>query len=117
MKTQPITVAPARRDRLLRERIHDPYKTKSKLSEPTVCPVCNAVFKKGRWQWAASWPADSHKEICQACHRIKDGYPAGVLTLTGPFVMLHKTEILNLVHHLEREEKADHPLHRIMKIE
>ena len=41
------------------------------------CPACNAVFKDGRWQWAESWPADAHKETCQACHRTKDNYPAG----------------------------------------
>jgi hypothetical protein len=30
-------------DRLIHERVHDPYKTKSKLRETD--PVCNAVFK------------------------------------------------------------------------
>jgi hypothetical protein len=108
---------PQRKDRLIHERVHDPYKTKHKLPEPTVCPVCNAVFHDGRWQWAESWPVDAPKEMCQACHRTKDNYPAGVVTLTGEFLYAHKAEILNLARHHEKKENTEHPLHRIMKIE
>ena len=60
-----------RMDRLIHERVHDPYKTKSKLPEPTVCPNCYAVFKEGRWQWADSWPINAHRQTCQACHRTR----------------------------------------------
>ena len=107
----------SRKDRLIHEHVHDPYKTKSKPPELSVCPVCNAVFKDGRWQWAESWPVDAHKETCQACHRTKDGYPAGVVNLKGAFVKAHKAELLNLARHHEKNENAEHPLHRIMKIE
>ncbi len=117
MNTHTFTVAPSRRDRLVREHSHDPYKTKSKFPEPTVCPSCNAVYREGRWQWANSWPADSKQALCQACQRIKDGYPAGVVTLRGSFVMRHKAEILNLARNLEALEKMQHPLHRLMKTE
>src|SRR5580765_6633194 len=81
MKSQPETSTPSRRDRLIHERVHDPYKTKHKLPEPSVCPVCKAVFRHGRWQWAESWPMDARQETCQACHRVKDDYPAGVVRL------------------------------------
>lgn len=105
-----------RGDRLIRERVHDPYKTRLKLTEPTVCPQCGAVFHKGRWTWDARLP-DAKEELCQACHRINDKYPAGVLTLGGGFLKGHRTEILNVVHNTETEEKAEHPLHRIMTTE
>jgi hypothetical protein len=108
--------APERGDRLLQERVHDPYKTKLKLPEPSVCPVCSAIFKDGRWQWAESWPADAHKETCQACHRTRDNYPAGVVTLSGAFVRQHKAEMISLVRHHETKAKAEHPLERIMNI-
>jgi NMD protein affecting ribosome stability and mRNA decay len=117
MKTKFPSPTPSRKDRLIHEHVHDPYKTTHKLPEPSVCPVCNAVFMDGRWQWAESWPFDAHKEICQACHRTKDGYPAGVVTLTGAFTQAHKAEILNLARHHEKQENTEHPLHRIMKIE
>ncbi|MEW5792343.1 MAG: BCAM0308 family protein [Pseudomonadota bacterium] len=105
-----------RRDRAIHERVHDPYKTRSKLPEPTVCPQCGAVYHEGRWTWAAR-PPEAHEELCQACHRINDQYPAGILALSGDFVRQHQEEILHLARHEEAQEKAEHPLHRIMNIE
>lgn len=60
---------------------------------------------------------DSPREICQACQRIRDHYPAGVVTVSGDFIKTHKQEVLNLVRHLEQGERARHPLHRIISIE
>jgi NMD protein affecting ribosome stability and mRNA decay len=108
---------PPRRDRLMHEHIHDTYKIRNKLPEPSVCPECRAIYREGRWQWTESWPERIHQEVCPACHRIKDRYPAGILTLTGAFVQKHKTEILDRVRHLEAEGKKQHPLGRIMAIE
>jgi hypothetical protein len=107
----------ARKDRLIHERVHDPYRSRRKPPEPSLCPVCKAVFKDGRWQWLESWPTDSHQEICQACQRVRDNYPAGLLTLSGDFVTTHRPELLGLVRNREQAERAQHPLHRIIKIE
>lgn len=106
-----------RRDRLIQERVHDPYKTLLKLPEPTVCPKCGAVWQAGRWKWAEHKPEGANEELCQACHRINDEYPAGELTLNGKFVTAHKDEIINLVRNTEKAENAEHPLHRIMAVE
>ena len=116
MRTAKAT-SPPRLDRLIHERVHDPYRDQLKPSEPSVCPECNAVFRQGRWQWAESWPVGSQPVLCQACRRIRDDYPAGKVALTGGFVPGHRDEILALVRHLEAEEKSQHPLHRLMKIE
>jgi len=116
MTTKSAAVKERRKDRLIHERVHDPYKAKRKLSEPTVCPECGAIFQNGRWQWATSHPYDAHKEICQACRRIRDHYPAGVVSLKGDFVRQHRVEILNLARHHEILEKELHPLHRIIDI-
>lgn len=107
----------SRKDRLIHERVHDPYKTTRKPSEPSVCPKCNAVFKGGRWQWLESWPTESHKVICQACRRIRDNYPAGVLMLSGDFLKTNAREVLNLARNEEKAERVLHPLHRIIKVE
>ena len=116
MKHQGEIPHPPRRDRLLREHVHDPYKTRLKLPEPTVCPQCGAVFHDGRWRWGPR-PLPAHEELCQACHRINDRYAAGEVTIAGDFALRHKDEILHLARHQEAQEKAEHPLHRIMGIE
>lgn len=116
MKEKDVSRRVPRMNRMLRERVHDPYKTRLKLHEPTVCPECGAVYHEGRWQWAEFVPPDAHEEMCQACHRIRDSYPAGTLTISGDFVKDHKEEILHLVRRQEELEKGEHPLHRIMDI-
>lgn len=94
----------------------DPYQRAAKLPEPTQCPQCRAVYHKGRWQWGPA-QADAHQELCQACHRIKDRFPAGTLTLAGAFVANHRPDILAIVRHQEELENKEHPLNRVMSIE
>jgi hypothetical protein len=106
---------PPRRDRLIREREHDPYRQRRKPREPTVCPDCGAVFREGRWQWAAE-PVDAARQSCAACRRIADGYPAGCLTLTGDFVSAHRDEIIGLARNVEAREKKEHPLKRVIEV-
>ncbi len=95
---------------------HDPYKLTKKPHEPAVCPQCGAVYHEGRWHWSRH-PADAEEQLCQACHRINDHYPAGIVTLTGSLVPQHKEEMLRLVRHQEEVEKKEHPLNRIIDIE
>ncbi|GMR06396.1 MAG: BCAM0308 family protein [Gammaproteobacteria bacterium] len=102
--------------RLLQELEHDPYHSKIKLKEPTVCPVCRAVYHKGRWQWAEI-PENADEIMCPACHRIHDRVPAGFLTISGDFYAQHKDEIQSLIRNVEEREKAEHPLKRIMQVE
>lgn len=105
-----------RRDGIFQEKVHDAYKSKKKLSEPTICPDCGAVYHQGHWQWLEV-PAHANQEICPACHRIHDHYPAGFLTLHGLFYSAHREEIMHLVQNEEKHQRAEHPLKRIMKIE
>lgn len=107
---------PLRREQLYQELVHDSYKSGRKLSEPTRCPTCGAVFRKGRWTWASA-PAGAHEERCPACHRIHDKFPAGYVTLKGEFFLAHREQVLQLVKNHEAKEKAEHPLERIMGIE
>lgn len=107
---------PIRHDRLLQESVHDTYKSRGKLPEPTVCPQCRAVFQNGRWGWHEI-PKGARSETCPACHRIKDNFPAGFVTLKGPFLATHRSEIISLVRHQEERAIKEHPLQRIMDIE
>lgn len=114
--TPPPGFQPVRRDRLLQEHVHDTYKTKGKLPEPSVCTGCGAVFDEGRWQWVAA-PAGAHEALCPACYRIQDRFPAGFVTLQGPFLAAHRDEIMQLARNHEARERSEHPLQRIMAVE
>lgn len=107
---------PRRRDRLVREREHDPYRSDLKLAEPTVCCGCGAVYEAGRWTWNDR-PHGAYEGTCPACRRERDHYPAGYVTLTGAFVTAHSWEILGLVRNLEAKEKAVRPLNRLLEVE
>lgn len=119
MKKRGVPTKPQRwrSDRMLQEHVHDPYKTRLKLPEPTVCPRCGALYHEGRWTWAARPAGEVNEELCQACHRVNDRYPAGALTLRGAFVATHKAEIVELARHTEKAEADEHPLHRIIEVD
>jgi hypothetical protein len=106
-----------RQDRLLKERVHDPYMARRKPTEPTVCPECGVVFRGGRWQWVREAPEHPNEELCPACQRIRDRIPAGFLTLSGAFFDGHRDEIMRLIHNKEEEQKRQHPMKRLMFIE
>ena len=115
MKQRDLSRRVARADHLIRERVHDPYKARRKLPEPTLCRQCGAVYSKGRWHWAEP-PGTPNEALCQACHRINDDYPAGTVRLSGAFLAKHRREILSLIRRQEELEKGEHPLNRIMYI-
>lgn len=104
---------PIRHDRLLQEQVHDTYKSRAKLPEPTVCPQCNALFRDGRWSWGEV-PQNVNEETCPACHRINDDFPAGFVTLHGPFFQAHRAEIVHLARNIEERDRQEHALQRIM---
>ena len=107
---------PLQRQELRDELVHDTYKAKKGLAEPARCPDCGAVYHSGRWQWGAA-PSGAHEDLCPACHRIRDHFPAGYVTLAGEFFVSHRDDLLHLARKREEHEKAEHPLERIMNIE
>ncbi len=115
-KTKTSAGLGARHDRTVQEYQHDTYKLRGKLTEPTVCTECGAVFHKGRWTWGAK-PADADEIICPACMRIRDKYPKGLVTLKGAFKDDQHGQVTGLVRNAEETEKHEHPLSRIMSIE
>ena len=117
VKTIPVGFRQIQRhDGIFQEHVHDAYKAKGKLPEPSVCSLCGAVFYQGRWQWRNA-PANAQRVICPACHRIHDHYPAGFLALEGEFFRTHRDEIMRLVRNHEQYERVEHPLKRIMSVE
>jgi NMD protein affecting ribosome stability and mRNA decay len=102
--------------RAQQDQIDDPYRSTSKPAEPLCCLQCGAVYQDGRWNWSKR-PATAHEVVCQACHRINDNYPAGVMTMRGLRSAGLKSEIRRLALHQEAAEHREHPLNRIMNIE
>jgi NMD protein affecting ribosome stability and mRNA decay len=98
------------------DHILDPYQAQQKLHEGTVCPQCGAVYRGARWRWAER-AEGAIEERCPACRRINDGFPTGVVTLSGDFARQHKEEMIRLARHQEEAEKTEHPLNRIIGIE
>lgn len=109
---------PGRRQRArwVRPKEHDTYARGAKPAQGVVCSECGAVHEAGRWTWHAPPVAELRAGLCPACERIRDRYPAGTIRL--PLAMASdREEIVNAVRALERAEKAEHPLERVMDIE
>jgi len=106
----------ARRDRTVQEYQHDTYKLRGKLKEPTVCTGCGAFFHRGRWTWGSA-PVGARSTMCPACHRTRDKYPKGLVTITGSFKEQQHDQVQGIIRNTEAREMKDHPLSRIMGIE
>ncbi|HUC11544.1 MAG TPA: BCAM0308 family protein [Stellaceae bacterium] len=102
--------------RAQQDDIRDPYQNRQKLAEDTVCPECGAVFHDGRWQWSTA-AKNAPQQMCPACRRTADGFPAGVVTLCGPISRSQREDLIGLVRHQEEAEKTEHPLNRIIGID
>lgn len=105
-----------RKDRIIKEKLHNVYRERDKSLPPSRCPKCGVLFIDGRWLWGDE-PDISNEVVCPACRRIKDRFPAGYVELKGKFFAEHRQEILNLVMNIETREKEERPLERIIAVE
>ena len=111
-----VPYSPKRDAGMPRRNMDDPYRTAAKPPEPTICPECKAVFAEGRWMWGEA-PDEAHEQLCPACQRIQDRFPAGYVTIKGAFFADHRDEIVSLIENHEKKEKASRPLQRIMAMD
>lgn len=81
--------------RAQQDPIQDPYHDAAKHGGPAECPECGAVILQGRWQWGTV-AAGAAAVLCPACRRIRDGVPAGIVTLSGSAVQTHADEMIRL---------------------
>ncbi len=116
--SQPGRVPPPRprRDRLVEDSRHDPYRAPGKPGEDAVCRGCGLGVRSGRWQ-RVSAPWAPRETLCPACQRAEGPYPAGFFCLQGDFLGEHREEIESLMRHVEAREEAEHPLQRVIDIE
>ena len=97
--------------RAQQDHILDPYQRQQKLHEGTACPQCGAVYHQGRWRWVTK-AEGAGEELCAACRRINDKFPAGVVTLRGDFAREDKQELIHLARHQEEAEKRERRIFR-----
>jgi len=115
MKATKPPRSPGRKEQRTPARRQDAFRDTAKGSTAT-CPRCGAAYRAGRWTWAAA-PADAAIRTCPACLRIEQRQPAGFLSLTGPFFVAHREEILRVVSSHEAREREAHPMQRLIAIE
>jgi hypothetical protein len=119
MRRQRSKIHPAadlrRQDAGAKPRRKDPYALDGKLSDPSACSFCGAIYRNGRWAWGSA-PVDAKRVTCPACRRAKDRYPAGIVRIGGDYAAQHKDELLNLARNVEQREKAEHPMKRILAV-
>jgi NMD protein affecting ribosome stability and mRNA decay len=94
----------------------DPYAEAEHPHHPAVCTDCGAVFKGGSWAWGHP-PRDAVRTLCAACLRIRDQFPAGHVSLRGPWVESHKAELCQLVADHEALALRERPLERVIGID
>ncbi len=98
----------------------DPYRPWGGIRGLAVCSECGAVY--GNKSWSVNKPPlpstgrGARRVVCPACRKIKDRFPAGVITLRGPFLRAHKVEILHRVRNEESRARRVNPLERIILV-
>ncbi len=116
--------SPASRKNVDRET--DPYIPRKSASAVGVCPGCRAIYRNKRWvideiALAALTRKGSGSGFasrrCPACRKIEDGFPSGVVTLSGGYLRDHRDDILNLIRNEERRAMGINPLERIIHVE
>jgi len=80
-----------------------------------LCKECGLVQLRGTWSFTPAPSGRVAKVLCPACTRVRDRYPAGVVTIPAALVD-RREEITNLVRNLERNESEEHPLERVMDV-
>jgi len=104
-----------RRARMVQPREHETYRARCKSGETLRCKECGVFSHAGHWSWEAPDGVRPLPATCPACRRIHDRYPAGIIRLHGDLGS-QRDELLAMIRNVEAQEKAEHPLERLMEI-
>ena len=116
--------SPASRKNIDRET--DPYIPRKSASAVGICPRCRAIYRNKRWvidekEYATRTRKGAAGTVawarCPACRKIEDGFPSGVVTLSGGYLRDHRDEIVNLIRNEEKRAMGFNPLERIIHME
>ncbi|RII25549.1 MAG: hypothetical protein CXR31_13290 [Geobacter sp.] len=99
------------------------YTPRGGIGEVALCRKCGAIYRNKRWSLdevesnQLRGEAGIGKVVCPACQRMEDNNPAGIITLSGDYLLQHVEEILNIIKNVEAKSRAKNPLGRIMEIQ
>src|SRR5512137_2808399 len=103
--------SPASRKNL--DTSNDPYLSRKTPPSVGVCPECHAINRNCRWaldeqEYRALTrpPAEAVARTCPACRKIADGFPSGIVLLSGGYLQVHRDEILKLVRNEEARARS-----------
>ena len=119
MKTSTPTRPPERRDRLLREQVHDTYKQRGQFkSNRTRWPRMRRRLSQGPLELdGGGWRQCPAKRLCSACHRSADKYPAGEVTLERADLSRGTRTRFSISCAGSRPPRMkEHPMNRIIEI-
>ncbi len=100
----------------------DSYLPRGASRSVSVCEGCRAVYMNKRWyaggdiSETVSKNPDIVTMVCPACHKIRDNFPGGIVTLKGDYVLPHKTDLINLIRNEEERARGLNPLERIIAV-
>jgi hypothetical protein len=100
----------------------DPYLPKGAPQKISACEECRSVYKNKRWYAdpelydAVVKLPETGRTACPACRKIHDGFPGGIVTLMGDYVVPHKEDLMNLIRNEEARARGFNPLERVMSI-
>jgi NMD protein affecting ribosome stability and mRNA decay len=98
------------------------YLPKKGGKEAALCRKCGAFYLNKRWSINPAEVKDVkgesglNKIVCPACRRMEDDNPAGIVTLSGSYLVAHEREFLDAISHIEAKSRQKNPLGRIMAI-
>jgi NMD protein affecting ribosome stability and mRNA decay len=97
------------------------YQHKTDVKESAYCSGCGVIKHKKRWamdpeELTRLKSSKAATLLCAACLRIQDKNPAGILVLTGDYLLQHQEEICNLITKCETKSREKNPLGRIMEL-
>lgn len=117
-----------------KEHVDDPYASTQPQTGFAICPECQSVYHRKRWSLprpteesiipkSARSAKKSGKPVmmpelflCPACQKIRDGYAEGFVYIQWENWLIHKAEIMGLIHNEEKRASHVNPLQRIMAI-
>jgi NMD protein affecting ribosome stability and mRNA decay len=87
-----------------------------RLSEPTACERCGAVFSRRAWR-RRPLPVQVRWTVCPACRQAGEERGFGRIVLRGDFVRVHEADIRTRIRNVAARAARTQPERRVSAVE